>query len=78
MNRPKALNALCDALMLEMQDALKDLAKDKDVGCAVLTGSQKAFAGTSSNFSLQTLQKYYKYALMFESPHTSSAGCWEW
>ena len=48
MNRPKALNALCDALMLEMQDALKDLAKDKDVGCAVLTGSQKAFAGTFS------------------------------
>lgn len=45
LNRPKALNALCDALMLEMQDVLKEFAKDKDVGCVVLTGSQKAFAG---------------------------------
>lgn len=45
LNRPKALNALCDALMLEMQAVLNDFEKDNDVGCVVLTGSEKAFAG---------------------------------
>lgn len=46
LNRPKALNALCDALMREMEAVLKDFSKDKDIGCVVLTGSEKAFAGT--------------------------------
>ena len=46
LNRPKALNALCDALMKEMQSALNDFSKDKDIGCVLLTGSEKAFAGT--------------------------------
>lgn len=45
LNRPKALNALCDALMKEMESALKDFSKDSDIGCVVLTGSEKAFAG---------------------------------
>jgi len=44
LNRPKALNALCDALMNDVNDALAKFADDKDVGCIVLTGSQKAFA----------------------------------
>ncbi|KAK7103872.1 hypothetical protein V1264_018680 [Littorina saxatilis] len=44
LNRPKALNALCDALMLEMTVALDDAEKDKDIGCIVITGSDKAFA----------------------------------
>lgn len=45
LNRPKALNALCDALMREMESALADFSKDKDIGCVLLTGSNKAFAG---------------------------------
>ncbi|XP_071797302.1 enoyl-CoA hydratase, mitochondrial-like [Asterias amurensis] len=44
LNRPKALNALCDALMYEVSDALNAFEADKDVGCIVLTGSEKAFA----------------------------------
>ncbi|KZS16779.1 Enoyl-CoA hydratase [Daphnia magna] len=44
LNRPKALNALCDALMREVSDALDDLEKDKDVGAVIITGSEKAFA----------------------------------
>ncbi|KAF6027249.1 ECHS1 [Bugula neritina] len=44
LNRPKALNALCDALMKELQTALSDFSKDEEVGCVVLTGSNKAFA----------------------------------
>ena len=44
-NRPKALNALCDALIAELTVVLEDVQKDKDVGCIVITGSEKAFAG---------------------------------
>ncbi|XP_077979972.1 enoyl-CoA hydratase, mitochondrial-like [Glandiceps talaboti] len=44
LNRPKALNALCDGLMKELACVLDDFDADKDVGCVVLTGSEKAFA----------------------------------
>lgn len=46
LNRPKALNALCDGLMLELGDALDIFQKDKDIGAIVLTGSERAFAGS--------------------------------
>ena len=42
--RPKALNALCDGLMREMGEALKDFDSDPQVGAIVLTGNEKAFA----------------------------------
>ena len=45
LNRPKAMNALCDALIAEMTCALQELEQDKDIGCIVITGSDKAFAG---------------------------------
>ena len=44
LNRPKALNALCDGLMREVSDAIDALEKDNAVGAVVLTGSEKAFA----------------------------------
>jgi enoyl-CoA hydratase len=44
LNRPKALNALNDALMDELGTALKHFDADDDVGAIVLTGSEKAFA----------------------------------
>lgn len=44
LNRPKALNALCDALMYDVNDALNKFQSDNDVGCIVMTGSTKAFA----------------------------------
>ncbi len=44
LNRPKSLNALCDGLFQELHDALKNFEKDPEVGCVVLTGSEKAFA----------------------------------
>jgi enoyl-CoA hydratase len=44
LNRPKALNALNDALMDELGAALKQLDADDDIGAIVLTGSEKAFA----------------------------------
>ena len=45
LNRPKALNALCDALMQELRQVLDNFEKDPKISCAVLTGSDKAFAG---------------------------------
>lgn len=44
LNRPKALNALCDGLMKELGQVLDIFDADKDIGCVVLTGSEKAFA----------------------------------
>ena len=49
LNRPKALNALCDALMREVSTALDELELDKDVGAVVITGSEKAFAAGKFN-----------------------------
>lgn len=44
LNRPKALNALCKALMDEMTAALDRFEKDDGVRVIVVTGSEKAFA----------------------------------
>jgi enoyl-CoA hydratase len=44
LNRPKQLNALNDALMDELRDALTDFDRDDGIGAIVLLGSEKAFA----------------------------------
>ncbi len=44
LNRPKAYNALSPELMVELMDALERLDKDKEIGCIVITGNEKAFA----------------------------------
>lgn len=44
LNRPKALNALCDGLINELNSTLEKLDKDPKVGAIVITGSEKAFA----------------------------------
>jgi len=44
LNRPKALNALCAALIAELGQALDEFEADDSIGCIVLTGSEKAFA----------------------------------
>ena len=44
LNRPKALNALCAALIDELAQALDDFEANETIGCIVLTGSEKAFA----------------------------------
>ena len=45
MNRPKALNALCAGLFVELNKVMGVMDKDPDVKAIVLTGSEKAFAG---------------------------------
>jgi enoyl-CoA hydratase len=44
LNRPKALNALNDALVADIYAACKELDENSDVGAIVLTGSERAFA----------------------------------
>ena len=43
-NRPKALNALNAQLVDEAVDALRAFDADPDIGCMILTGSERAFA----------------------------------
>jgi len=44
LNRPKAMNALNDALMDELGAALRAFDADDGIGAIVITGSEKAFA----------------------------------
>jgi enoyl-CoA hydratase/carnithine racemase len=44
LNRPEALNALNSKLLGELSQALDLLEADDEVGCIVLTGSERAFA----------------------------------
>jgi len=44
LNRPKALNALCNGLMIELNQALQVYDKDDSIAAIVLTGNEKAFA----------------------------------
>jgi enoyl-CoA hydratase len=44
LNRPEVLNALNIEIMGELLRALEAYDKDKEIGCILLTGSQKAFA----------------------------------
>ena len=44
LNRPKQLNALSPALMVELGQALKAFEADEAIGCMIITGSEKAFA----------------------------------
>jgi enoyl-CoA hydratase len=44
LNRPKQLNALNDALMTELGQALQAFDADETIGCMIVTGSEKAFA----------------------------------
>ena len=44
LNRPKAMNALNDKLIDEISAALDGFEADANIGCMVITGSEKAFA----------------------------------
>ena len=54
LNRPKALNALCDELCDELNDALSAFDKDKGIHSIVITGKKgRAHAQTLSSFQGQ-------------------------
>ncbi|MCW2955194.1 MAG: echA8 1 [Thermoleophilia bacterium] len=44
LNRPEALNALNAQLMEEVVSVAQELDRDREIGCIVITGSERAFA----------------------------------
>ena len=44
MHRPQVLNALSSEVMVELAETLTPFDRDPEVGCIVLTGTEKAFA----------------------------------
>jgi enoyl-CoA hydratase len=44
LNRPKVLNALSNAVIAELADAMRAFDADENIGAMVLTGNEKAFA----------------------------------
>jgi len=55
LNRPKALNALCNQLISEVIDACKGFEKNDNVGAIVITGSEKAFAAGADIKEMSTV-----------------------
>ncbi|MGW1173944.1 enoyl-CoA hydratase [Kitasatospora sp. NPDC002543] len=55
LDRPKALNALNTLLMTEVVAAATDFDRDPEIGCLVITGSDKAFAAGADIKEMQPL-----------------------
>lgn len=54
LDRPKALNALNNELIDQLADAMRGFDADDNIGCMVLTGSQKAFAAGADIGAMQS------------------------
>lgn len=65
LNRPKALNALNDQLMNELGAALKAFDADDNIGCMVITGSEKAFAAGADIGAMAT----YSFADVYKGDY---------
>jgi enoyl-CoA hydratase len=70
LNRPQALNALNARVLSELLDAMAAFDADPGQGCAVLTGSEKAFAAGADIKEMQAMG----FAEMYGSNHFSG---WE-
>jgi enoyl-CoA hydratase len=67
LNRPKALNALNDQLMDELGHALNQFDLDEQIGCIIITGSEKAFAAGADI----TLMANYTYMDAFKGNYVT-------
>lgn len=65
LNRPKALNALNAELSGELIDALQRYDRDETKRCAVLTGSDRAFAAGADILEMQAM----RFAEVFGKNH---------
>ena len=59
LHRPKALNALCQGLIAELNDILKKMDQDPSIAAIVITGSEKAFAAGWLQSVNRFIQVYY-------------------
>ncbi len=55
LDRPKALNALNGPLIDELNQALESFENNSNIGCVVLTGSEKAFAAGADIKQMQSM-----------------------
>ena len=65
LNRPKALNALNNQLMDELGNALLAFEANDQIGCIILTGSEKAFAAGADIVAMAN----YSYMDTFKSDY---------
>ncbi|MEV7603230.1 enoyl-CoA hydratase [Kitasatospora sp. NPDC089797] len=56
LDRPKALNALNTRLMTEVVEAATEFDRDREIGCLLVTGSEKAFAAGADIKEMQSLE----------------------
>jgi enoyl-CoA hydratase len=76
LNRPKALNALCDALMRDLSEAVDEFEKDPQIGTLVITGGgDKAFAAGADIKEMQNLTFAGVYSGSFLSHWLRVAQC---
>lgn len=75
LNRPDALNALNSELLSSLGAHIKTLGQDEDIGCIVITGSDKAFAAGADIREMAT--RSYVEMLMsdFFGRHNSIIQC---
>lgn len=69
LDRPQALNALCDDLTLELAQALDVFEADDAVGAMVITGSEKAFAAGADIKEMQPKSYMDVYLSDFITSH---------
>jgi enoyl-CoA hydratase/carnithine racemase len=65
LNRPKALNALCDGLLEDLIHASRAYDQDDNIGCIVVTGSEKAFAAGAGLF---LKKEFFRESVKLRSP----------
>jgi enoyl-CoA hydratase len=58
LNRPKALNALNDALMADIGAAVQEYEQSGQIGCIILTGEGRAFAA-GADIKQMASRSYY-------------------
>jgi enoyl-CoA hydratase len=71
LDRPKALNALNEALMVQVGQALKGFDADDAIGCIIITGSEKSFAAGADIGAMAT----YTFADVYNNDYITSS--WE-
>lgn len=71
LNRPQVLNALNDELMDELGAALMGFDADDNIGCIIITGSEKAFAAGAD------VAKMAKYGFQEVYRHDYISRNWE-
>ena len=75
LNRPKSLNALCDPLIDELAVALAAFEADEQIGCLVLTGSEKAFCAGADLKAMQDMGHMSGYKGNFAHDWSCVAHC---